>query len=256
MQQFESHALAFAQRVLFADVRGESNHALLCLLNCDAGFEQTKRREVVGASIRFPFRSKRQWLPDIDRPPEDRVFESGRHHAYYLHCLSIELDLSSYNVWVASETARPKTIGEDHHVISAGLELFGFEYTATRGRHSQHRKEVGGRSETEKTFRCLSLFSEITAREVVGGHLLEHSILVVLVKEVCCRVRPTLRVRRGAKYPDQSFRLRVGQRAKQKRVQHTEHRCVDADAQCERQHRHDGKTLVLQQHARAIAHVL
>ena len=113
------------------------------------------------------------------------MFKSGRHHADYLHCLSVELNFSSDDVWIASEAARPKTIGQDDHVVGARLKLFGFEYTAVRRRDFQHRKEIGGCCEAEQTFCCLSLFGEITAGEVVGSHLLENGILVVLVEEIC-----------------------------------------------------------------------
>ena len=52
------------------------------------------------------------------------------------------------------------------------------------------------------------------------------------------------------------FRLRVRQRAEEKRVEHTEHRGVDTDAEGERQRGDDGKTLVFEQHAKAITQIL
>src|SRR5215216_1244621 len=166
------------------DVGGERNHTLLGLLDCDAGLEPTDRRKKVAASIRFAFRSKRQRLPDVDRAPKNRMFESGRHHADYLYCFSVELYFSSHHSWVAPETARPKTIAEDDSVISARLEFFGFEYAAVRRCDSQHWKEIGGGCEAEQTFRCLPLLGEVTADEVVGRHLLKNRILVVLVEEI------------------------------------------------------------------------
>jgi hypothetical protein len=60
------------------------------------------------------------------------MFESRRHHADYFDCLSVELNASAHNGWIASETARPKTIAQDDYVISAKLEFFGSEYTAVR----------------------------------------------------------------------------------------------------------------------------
>ena len=144
LKRLESQALAFIRRILFVDISGQSNHTLLRLLNCDAWLEASNRREIVVAAVRLPFRSKGEWLPDIDWAPKDRMFESGRHHADYLDCLSVELNRASDYVWVASKTARPKTIGQDDDVVSARLKLFRFEYTAARRSHFQHGKEIGG----------------------------------------------------------------------------------------------------------------
>src|SRR5689334_9234310 len=99
------------------------------------------------------------------------MFEPGRHHADDLNCLTVELDLASDDVWVASKTSRPETIGEDDNVVGAGLELFGFEDAAERRGHSHHGKEIGGCREAQQTFCCLALFGEITVNEVVGRHL-------------------------------------------------------------------------------------
>src|SRR4030095_7077319 len=117
----ESQALSYIRRVLLADVRGEGDHALLCLLNFDAGLQSAELREIVGAAIGFPFGCERKRLPDIDGSPKDRMFESRRHHADYLDRFSVELNSFSHDVWVASETPRPKTIAEDDDVVSARL---------------------------------------------------------------------------------------------------------------------------------------
>jgi hypothetical protein len=142
------------------------------------------------------------------------MFETGRHHADYLHCLSVKLNRASDYAWIASETTRPKTIGQDNHVVRARLELFRFKDTAVRRRHSKHGKEIGGACQAEQTFRRLSLSGHITARKVVGGHLLEDRILVVMVEEICRRKRPVLRVWGRAPYSHQLFGLRIRQRAK------------------------------------------
>jgi hypothetical protein len=63
------------------------------------------------------------------------MFKSGRHHADDLNCLAVELDFSSHDVRVASETKRPEPIREDDNVISARLEFFRLENTAIRRRH-------------------------------------------------------------------------------------------------------------------------
>ena len=77
------------------------------------------------------------------------MFESGRHHADYLNCLSIELNFPSDDAWITSETACPKAIGEDDHVISARFELFGLKNTTARRSNAHQRKEIGSRCETE-----------------------------------------------------------------------------------------------------------
>src|SRR2546423_1702388 len=114
------------------------------------------------------------------------MIESGRHHADYLNRLSVELNCASDYVWVATKTARPKTISQDYDVVSTRLELFRFEYTAARRGRSQQRKEIGGCCEAEQTLRCLPLFGEVTAGKVVSSDLFENRVLVVLVKEVGC----------------------------------------------------------------------
>jgi|ERR1041384_4691505 hypothetical protein len=50
--------------------------------------------------------------------------------------------------------------------------------------------------------------------------------------------------------------MRVWECAKEERIEHAEHRRVDADAEGERQRRDDGKPFVLEQHAKAIAQIL
>src|SRR5207237_9632551 len=171
------------------------------------------------------------------------MVKAGRHHAHNLDCLPVELNRASNDVWIASKTARPKTIGQDDNVVGARLELFRFEYTATLGRHAQHRKEIGRCRETEQTFRRVPIFGQVTADEVVSGHLVENRVPVVLVEKVSSRMRPTLRMWRGAKYSHETLGLRVGQRTKEKRIQHAEHRCIDANAESQRKRRHHGKTL-------------
>jgi len=113
------------------------------------------------------------------------MFESRRHHADDLDCLSVELNLLSDDVWVTAKTARPKTIGEHDNVIGAGLKLFGLEDTTVRGRDAQHRKEIGSRGKAEQTFRVVAIFREVAAREGVGRELVKDCVLVVLVEEVC-----------------------------------------------------------------------
>src|ERR1043165_9918240 len=63
-------------------------------------------------------------------------------------------------------------------------------------------------------------------------------------------------MRRGAPDSHETIRVRIRQRAEQKRIQHTEHRGVDADAESECQHRDDREPFVLSQHAQAIANIL
>src|SRR5262249_42720362 len=102
------------------------------------------------------------------------MFKARRHHADDFNRFSVELNLSSDDGWVAGKAARPETIAQHDHVVSARLKLFRFEYTAVSRRDSHHRKEIRGCGETEQAFRCLSLFGQITAGEVISRHLLEH----------------------------------------------------------------------------------
>src|ERR1043166_9735739 len=101
------------------------------------------------------------------------MFESGRHHADDLHGFSIKLNLASYNVWVASKTAGPKTIGQHDNIVGARLEFFRSKNPTVCGRHSQHWEEVGRRGEAKQTFGRLALFGEIAADVVVSGNLTE-----------------------------------------------------------------------------------
>src|SRR6185295_6379243 len=120
------------------------------------------RREKVIAAVRLPFLGKCERLPHIDRPPKQRVFEPGRHDAYNLNGLSVELNCASHYVWVAAKTFGPKAIGQNHNVVSARFKLFRVEYAASRRRDFQHWKEVGGCRKAQQTFRCLALLSQIT----------------------------------------------------------------------------------------------
>src|SRR5690348_7136818 len=112
------------------------------------------------------------------------MFESRWHYADNLYCLTIKLNVLADDVWIAAETARPKSICEDDDVISARLELFGFECTAVRGSDAQHWKEISGGCEAEQTFRGVTFFGEVTAGEVGGRHFVKDCVLIVLVEEV------------------------------------------------------------------------
>src|SRR6185503_6708952 len=126
------------------DVSSERNHTLLCLPDRDARLEPAKRREKAGAAIRFLFRSERQRLPGVDRAPKHRMIETGRHHADDLHCLSVELNFSTYDVRITSKTPCPKTVAQHYNVINTRLEFFGFEHTTVRRCDAHQWKEIRG----------------------------------------------------------------------------------------------------------------
>src|SRR5687767_8912076 len=105
--------------------------------------------------------------------------------------------------------ARPTTISQDNDVVSTRLELFRVEYTATRRRHSQERKELGGTRDSEQAFRRMPMLSEVTAAGGKGSHLFQNRILVALVEKVRCGMRPILRVRRSAEYSYYLIGLRI-----------------------------------------------
>src|SRR5918999_301541 len=92
----------------------------------------------------------------------------------------------------ASRRLPPLSFRRAESCVRLCLELFRFKDTAVRRRHSKHGKEIGGACQAEQTFRRLSLSGHITARKVVGGHLLEDRILVVMVEEICRRKWPVL----------------------------------------------------------------
>src|SRR6185369_888717 len=163
LERLESQALAFVQRILFADVRCQCGHTLLRLLYRDAGLQAAERSEIVGVADRSFFLTQGEWLPHIDWAPKHRVIETGRHHADDLDGLAVELNLASDDVWVAAEASCPETIGQDDYVVTAGLKLFGLEDAAVRRRHAEQRKEIGGGGETEQTFRRLALFGQVSA---------------------------------------------------------------------------------------------
>src|ERR1044072_3287046 len=112
------------------------------------------------------------------------MVEAGRHHADDLHCFSVELNLSTYDVRITSKTPGPPTVAKDSYVINTRLEFFGLEHTAVCGCDSHHREEIRGCYEAEQAFGCLPLFGESAARVTVGRHLFKNGILVVLVEEI------------------------------------------------------------------------
>src|SRR5215207_2690883 len=162
------------------DVSGERNHTLLCLLDCDARLEPTKRREKAGAAIGFLFRSERQRLPGVDRAPKHRMIETGRHHADDLHCFSVELNFSTYNARITSKTPRPKTVAQHDYIINTRLEFFWFKHTTVRGCDSHQREEIRGCCEVDQALGCLPVFGESTASIGVGCHPFKNGILGAL----------------------------------------------------------------------------
>src|SRR5688572_6588224 len=184
LKWLEAQALALVMVILLADIRSQSNHTLLRLLNRDARLKACKGRELVGVAVPSLFLSKRQWLPHIYRPPQDRMFESGRHDPDYLDGLSVKLDCASEYVWVTSKTAGPKTIRQDNNIVSAGLELFRSENATVCRRHSKHWEKIGGSRDAEQTCYLLPLFSQVTAGVVVGSHPVENCVLFALIEKV------------------------------------------------------------------------
>ena len=59
-----------------------------------------------------------------------------------------------------------------------------------------------------------------------------------------------------ARYCQDPIRLLIRQSLEQNRIYNREHRCICADAECQRQHRHESKSRRLGQHPQAEKNVL
>src|SRR5262249_50652619 len=157
-------------------------------------------------------------LPEINTSPKNGMIKPRRHYPDNAHCLSIELQIATYNIWIASKTTLPEAVAKHDDVVRARLKFFRVENTTVRRRNAGQRKEGGRTRQTCQTFSCLTLLNKTAADIGVGGHLLKHSVSFTLSQEDAWVMRPTLGMRRGSKDAHQLRRLGIRKGAKEKGV--------------------------------------
>src|SRR5438045_3119103 len=99
------------------------------------------------------------------------MVKTRRHHAHDRHTLPVELNGTSYDIWITAKASFPKSICEDDDVVIVGLELFRGEDSAVGGSNTKQRKKVIGGRDAEQALRHLSGLDEIATDIIVGRHL-------------------------------------------------------------------------------------
>ena len=97
---------------------------------------------------------------------------------------------------------------------------------------------------------------EARVLEVDRRKMLEDRVSRTMIQIVGHRVRPAIRLRRGAEHVHDAIGLGIRQRLEQQRIQHAEDRRVRAHAEDDGQHRGDREPRRLAQAAQAVANIL
>src|SRR5262245_43409659 len=108
------------------------------------------------------------------------MIKPRRHYPDNVHCLSIELQIATYNIWIASKTTLPEAVAKHDDVVRARLKFLRAEKTTVCRRNAEQRKEVGRSRQTCQTFSCLPLLNKAAADIDIGGHLLKHCVPLTL----------------------------------------------------------------------------
>src|SRR5215813_7898001 len=169
------------------------------------------------------------------------MIKPRRHYPDNAHCLFIELQIATYNIWIASKTTLPEAVAKHDDVVRARLKFFRVEKTTVCRRNAEQRKEVGRSRQTCQTFSCLTL--------------LNHSVPFTLSQEDAWVMRPTLGMRRSSKDAHQLRRLGIRKCAKEKGIEDAKHRGVHANSQRQGECRYDGEAFMLTQCPKAIRHI-
>src|SRR5262249_43863704 len=157
---------------------------------------------------------------------------------------------------LGAEVTALEVLTDDDYAMLAVM-LFFRQKVAPRGRLcAEHRKQVRGYERALNPLRPVAA-GEVKVLVLKSRKLHEHLSLIPPGQKVHY---PRAKLAAGLRlaFPDhhQSFRVRIGKRLEQHRVDYTEDRRVRADAERERQHGDEGEAGALHQRSHAVAQVL
>ena len=156
---------------------------------------------------------------------------------------------------VGAELIHPQHMAEDGHLVLAGLILVGEKGSAERGLDAED-VEVVRRDARAAQLDRVAHARERGAAAGLGRHEVEHGVVLLPVEKVQRGDAVALAARRLLEHAHDAVGVRVGERLQQQSVDEAEDGGVGADAERERQQRHDGESRTPRQGSHRISHVL
>ena len=171
--------------------------------------------------------------------------EPARHDADDVDHLAVDSQRGANDTPVASVTALPIAVTEDHAGGRVWVHVIGCE------RPADHRFDAQQREQAVRHFHARNLLGLVSSRDgecciVPQGHVLEHPVFIT-EREIggLVHVEPVGReTRRAQPHAHQPVGIGVGQRLQQHTVDDAEHRSgsPDAERQCEQRGRGEPRT--------------
>src|SRR5262245_3386501 len=183
--------------------------------------------------------------------------ETGWHHPDYGVTYVVEQDIAAGDVAIRAVPVLPQTMTDDGDIACAGLFIGGEKPPSHDRFDAEQWKEAGGYSGGRDLPR-LAVAGQIEGARFDRGHLLKDLILRPPIS-VVARSRAYMKEadeRRLFPNHHQSVRLAIRRRLEQNGIDHTENSRVRADAERQRQNRHNSEAGILHQHSRAVAQIL
>src|SRR5713226_1154867 len=232
--------------VLAAELRGDAVHFGLSLRDGDARVQLAEDGESCQVAGKIVV-GDLHWAPQLGIAQQKRFggkqeMEVARQDADDGDVLLVVAQHLADDVDVATETALPETVAQDHHVRTVQDGFFGEEVASEDRVHPKDGEEVGGDEADGHLLRALVTFggAEVdggAASTGGGGELLKGAAALLIIAKVG-RGNGGQRLAAGAVIvPDggQAIGLEVGKRAQEHGVNHGEHSGIGADAEREGQ---------------------
>src|SRR5205085_3848403 len=230
-------------------------HLFPCLLEGHAQFHSRQDREVAGPAL-DNVRRQSFLLEDTRNENlrlNERKLQRRRHDADDGEGRAVERDRLAENVLVATETFLPKSVTEHRDVRTTGPVFIGIEHAAEERLHAERAEKVFRDADAVEIFRIAAAGEGETGKRLCGkfrGALL----LIAPGREPrpgnVRAIEPAFRERTPD--ADELFRMRIGKRPKEERVDRREEDRVRADAEGERDDGENGESGLAKELAKCV----
>ena len=242
--------------VLALELARDQSHFRLGVLQGDPCLQARNAPVLVNAPELQRLRAQPDWQKQLAFGREGKP-EISRQDADDGGRLAIHLDGPSEHADVCAETPLPVTVGQNSHLVPAGMFLIAAERAAEQGPHAEDFEEARRNATAGDPF-GIAVAGDAVLCGVVHRHCGEAVRQTLPVQKVrrsdrtasLVFVRPLLPQRHDA------ARLGIRQRAEKGGVHHAEHRGVGTDPQRQGQQRHDGEAAGFGERTRAVTQVL
>jgi hypothetical protein len=200
---------------------------------------------------------RRSTVGNPESDAAEREDEVGRHHTDHFVRNALELDETSYDTWVTTESALPKRVVQDHDLGARRAALPPGERATQERLGPQDVEEPLGDDASRDALRTLGT-RDVEAPVVIRGHRFHSPGSLPEILDLRKReARPGKSARLvDVPYLDEAVRVGVGQGAEEIGVHHGEDGGVGPNAQRQGEHHHQGVSWALPQRANRVACVL